>query len=229
MTIAPYRHVPRRPARLLVLLVFLVPVALAAPATVLADTGYEIDLYEREGYERQVDRRTCIAASTAMMLNFAAGRDLGLPQREILRFAQVRDALDDDRQRGSDQLGWAEAATHYSGHGRETWYRWRAFDTRRDALRAAAWTIAWSGRPVGLTVSHGRHAVVMTGFEATADPLEDRDWRLEAVYISDPLGPRHRRYAPVRTSPLNRYRETDATPDYDRAWYGKFVIVLPTW
>ena len=71
------------------LLPLLLLVALAAPSAVQADSDYEMDLYFRAGYERQVDERTCIAASTAMMLNFIARRDLGLGQRAILRFAQA--------------------------------------------------------------------------------------------------------------------------------------------
>jgi hypothetical protein len=201
--------------------------ALAAPATAEADSGYEMDLYFRAGYERQVDSRTCIAASTAMMLNFAAGRDLGLGQRAILRFAQANDGLDDDVQRGSDPLGWSMALTAFSTDVAPVAYEWRAFETEMAALRYAAYAMASTGMPVGLTVAKGRHAVVMTGFEASKNPARAPSWTLRAVYVSDPYGARRARYAPAGTSPLNRYRELDATPELDAAWYGKFVIVVP--
>ena len=45
-----------------------------------AATLYRRDLYQSAGYERQVDSRTCVPASMAMMLNFIAGRDLELNQ-----------------------------------------------------------------------------------------------------------------------------------------------------
>jgi hypothetical protein len=211
------------------LLASLVLAALAAPGVAMADTDYELDLYFRAGYERQVDERTCVAASTAMMLNFAAGRDLGLPQRKILRYAQANDALDDAVQRGSDPLGWSAAASLYSQDSQPMTFEWRAFDTEMEALRYAAQAMARTKTPVGLTVQKGRHAVVMTGFEATAHPLRAESWSLRAVYVSDPYGDRRHRYAPASDSPLNRYRETDATDEYDAAWYGKFVIVVPTW
>ena len=58
-----------------------------------AAADYKKDLYFSGGYERQVDNRTCMAASTAMMLNFIARRDLDLGQLYMLRWAQTRDAL----------------------------------------------------------------------------------------------------------------------------------------
>ena len=210
-----------------VLLPLLLLGALAAPASASADSEYEMDLYFRAGYERQVDSRTCVAASTAMMLNFTAGRDLGLPQRQILRFAQANDALDDDVQRGSDPLGWSAALTSYSTDIDPATYEWRAFETEIEALRYAAFAMATTGKPVGLTVAKGTHAVVMTGFEASKNPARAPSWSLRAVHVSDPYGARRTRYAPAGTSPLNRYRELDATPELDAAWYGKFVIVVP--
>lgn len=202
---------------------------LAAPASALADTEYKLNLYFRDGYERQVDSRTCVAASTAMMLNFIAGRDLDLAQRPILRFAQASDALDDDAQRGSDPLGWSAALTAFSAEVMPVTYEWRAFETKSAALRYAAYAMAWTKLPVGLTTQHGRHAVVMTGFEASKNPAHARKWSLRSVTISDPYGARRTRYAPPKRSPVNRYRELDATSEFDEAWYGKFVIVVPTW
>jgi hypothetical protein len=203
--------------------------AFAMPATAQADSGYEMDLYFRAGYERQVDERTCVAASTAMMLNFITRRDLDLGQRRILRFAQANDGLDDDVQRGSDPLGWSAALTAYSADIAPVTYEWRAFETEMEALRYAALAMASTGKPVGLTTTKGRHAVVMTGFEASKNPARASSWSLRAVLVSDPNGARRARYAPASDSPLNRYRELDATPELDAAWYGKFVIVVPVW
>jgi hypothetical protein len=197
-----------------------------APPNVDA-AGFKKDLYFSGGYERQVDSRTCTAASTAMMLNFIAREDLHLDQRYILRWAQPRDALNDSTQRGSDPLGWSRALTYFSiraGEGPFT-YQWEAYSTEATALKHAAKVIAATNKPVGLLVQNGRHAVVMTGFEATADPRKG-DFRLTYVWISDPYGSSHRRYT-AATSPLNKYLETDATPAYDRAWYGRYVMVVP--
>lgn len=200
-----------------------------APITAAASgsEGYAWDVYFSGGYERQVDSRTCTAAGTAMMMNFLAERDLGLRQLSILRYEQPRDALNDRVQRGSDPLGWSKAATYYSRYtGRPTTYAWQAFTSEYAALKDAAARIARFGKPVGLVVQHGKHAVVMTGFTANHDPNRGDDFKLVAVFVSDPYGRRHVLY-PVADSPLNRYFELDATTTYDRLWYGKYITVAP--
>jgi len=161
-----------------------------------------------------------------MMMNFIAGRDLGLGQMFILRYEQPRDALNDAVQRGSDPLGWARAATYFSSRTpRPTTYAWEAYDSEVVALQRATRQIALTGKPVGLLVSHGTHAVVMTGYTATRNPLHDRFTVLTITY-SDPNGVHHATVA-ATSSPLDRYVQTDATTTYDRLWYGKFIIVAP--
>jgi hypothetical protein len=217
------RHAPR----LAVLVLGLVLFAGLAPTAAIAAEPFTMDVYFRAGYERQVDGRTCTAASAAMMLNFIAGKDLRLSQLGILRYAQPRDALNNAKQRGSDPLGWAKALTHFStraGHGKFS-YEWKSYPSEYTALMHAARLIAYTGKPVGLLIKHGRHAVVMTGFKASGDPREG-DFKLTDVWISDPYGSRHRRY-PVARSPLDKYLELDATKKYDRAWYGRYIIVAP--
>ena len=195
-------------------------------APVTAATPYIRDVYFTAGYERQIDKRTCVPASTAMMLNFIARRDLRLDQMDILRYAQPRDALDDDVQRGTDPLGWAKALTRYAREtDRSFEYRWEAHTTEMAALKRAAYLIALTNMPVGLTILNGRHAVVMTGFEANRDPREG-DFKLIGVRISDPLRQSRVRYG-ASDVPTNKYLERDATSYYDRAWYGKYVIVVP--
>jgi hypothetical protein len=43
---------------------------------------------------------------------------------------------------------------------------------------------------VGLLVWQGRHAWVVTGFEATADPRTNRDAEVTHVWVLDPFYPR---------------------------------------
>jgi hypothetical protein len=189
--------------------------------------GPNRDVYFAAGYEHQVDSRTCTAASTAMMMNFIARRDLNLSQLAILRYEQPRDALQDSVQRGSDPLGWSRAASYYSRWtGRTTTYDWRAYGSANTALRLAARQIAITGKPVGLLVWHGRHAMVMTGFTASADPSRTTSFTLYTIWVSDPYGSPHREY-PATASPLNSYLQTDATPYYDRAWYGHYIVIVP--
>jgi hypothetical protein len=161
-----------------------------------------------------------------MMLNFVARRDLRLNQMEILRYAQERDALNDAVQRGSDPLGWSRALTQYATRtGAQFSYNWEAYTTEAAALHRAARQIATTGRPAGIVTMNGRHAVVMTGFESTADPRRG-EFALTHVWISDPIGSWHARYT-ASGSPLDRYLELDATPTYDKHWYGRFVVIVP--
>jgi len=220
----PWRR-PRLPAMAASLLVLgLLASLTASPA---AAAVYTKDVYFDAGYERQVDSRTCTAASSAMMLNFVARRDLKLDQLAILRYAQPRDALVDSKQRGTDPLGWSKALTHFSpeaGKGTIT-YRWEAYTSEYTALKRVARQMAYTNKASGLLVQNGKHAMVMTGFEANRNPIYG-DFTLLAVWVSDPLGDRHRRYVPSE-SPLNKYLELDATSEYDKAWYGKYIIILP--
>jgi hypothetical protein len=161
-----------------------------------------------------------------MMMNFIARRDMNLAQMPILRYEQPRDALNNAVQRGSDPLGWSRAATYYSGYtGRQTTYHWEAYDSELAALKRAARLIAWTGKPVGLLVQHGTHAVVMTGYTASRTPLRDH-FELFTIAFSDPSGARHS-WVAAPSSPLDRYYQLDATTTYDRLWYGKFIIVAP--
>jgi len=218
-----------RPVRLASSLAFAATILLALAARPAeAATIYKVDLYDPAGYERQVDSRTCTAASIAMMANFITHRDLNLEQFAILAYEQPRDALNDAVQRGSDPLGWARGATAFTASvGVPTTYAWVSYDRKNTAFRAAARSIGRFRKPVGLLTDHGRHAVVMTGFEATADPNGGGTWSLLAVYLSDPFGAHHTRYSPPKTSPFNRYWQLDATAAYDRLWYDRFVIVVP--
>ena len=217
------------PARLRrpLLLVPLAAVWLAiGSAPVGAATTYTRDLYFSGSWEQQVDNRTCTAASVAVMENLIARRDLNLNQMTILRYEQPRDALLDSVQRGSDPLGWALAATEFSKRTpRPTTYRWEAYGSKGWALHRAAQQLALTGKPVGLLVQHGQHAVVMTGFSSSGDPKHGT-FSVLSVSISDPNGWHHRNSS-VAGSPLNTYLELDATPTYDKAWYGKYVIVVP--
>lgn len=216
----------RRLALALPLLLTLVAIGGAGPAQTTAASGYAYDTYFWSAYERQVDNRTCVAASTAMMMNILNGRDLNLNQLTILRYAQPRDALDDSVQRGSDPLGWAKAATYFSRYTiRPTTYRWEAYATESAALRRAATQITRYGKSVGLLVQHGRHAVVMTGFTANRSPSSG-SFKVTGIWYSDPLGTRHS-YVAASDSPLNSYLQLDATKTYDEAWYGKYIVIVP--
>lgn len=198
----------------------------ALPMQASAAGDFESETYFSSAYERQIDSRTCVAASTAMMMNILDGSDLNLSQMAILRYAQPRDALNDAVQRGTDPLGWATAATRFSRYTiRPTTYRWEAYSTEAAALRRAATQIVRYGKAVGLLVQNGRHAVVMNGFTSTRNPLNG-SYTVTGVWVSDPLGSKNAYYT-AANSPLNKYLQLDATSEYDEAWYGKYIVIVP--
>ena len=217
----------RRSAVMLAVVAIAALFAPAAAPTARAASTYARDVYFAAGYERQVDSRTCTAAATAMMLNFIARRDLNLGQLYMLRWEQPRDALADSVQRGSDPLGWSRALTYFSSRtGKPTVYAWEAYGSARSALKRAARQIAITGKPVGLLVSHGTHAMVMTGFIASHNPAKNDSFTLYSIWVSDPYGSAHRGYD-ARATPLNAYTQTDATPWYDQQWYGRYIVIVP--
>ena len=66
----------------------------------------------------------------------------------------------------------------------------------------------------------------VTGFTASANPARHAPFTLYTIWVSDPYGAAHRAY-PAVTTPLNTYLETDATPWYDAAWYGRYIVIVP--
>jgi hypothetical protein len=114
-------------------------------------------------------------------------------------------------------------------------------DTIEEAVLTAARAIRLTGKPVGLLMWHGRHAWVMSGFRATADPLEPNAL-VTAALVEDPLYPfgsstwgaspapgsaltpaeLGRQFVPRRSS--NHWPATS----WSAPLAGKYVLVLPT-
>ena len=124
-----------------------------------------------------------------MMLNMIEpGRDRSArTQRRLQNLARTwSGSRPDGRQRqGASVRGWA-AGLNILGAGP---YKLVGDDTIQGALRTAAKAIAETGKPVGLLVWRGRHAWVMSGFTATADPLETDDFRVTAAIVHGPAVP----------------------------------------
>jgi hypothetical protein len=86
-------------------------------------------------------------------------------------------------QDGVDPGGWAAGLRRFV----DARYRVVASDTFGAALRSAVASLRRTNLPVGLTVAHGSHAWVLTGFTATADPLVTDDFRVTSVRVTGPL------------------------------------------
>ena len=66
-------------------------------------------------------------------------------------------------------------------------YQLVASTTFDNAVRSAVLRLRTSGKPVALIVDRGRHAWVLTGFTATADPNGTLGFRVLSVRIVGPL------------------------------------------
>jgi len=113
------------------------------------------------------------------------------------------------------------------------------FATLDEAMTAAARAIASTNRPVGLLVWRGRHAWVMIGFQASADPRNTQNFKVTHAMVLDPLYPGG---SPTwGRSPAPNTRLTSATLGQafvkrrmsttnvvtSSALNGKWVLVLP--
>jgi hypothetical protein len=249
------RAAHRRPLRLAAALVaglvlLPVPPALATgPATgaaprtageASAPKPFRIDLAKDGDYVRQYTFVQCVGASVQMMINMAEpGQDRSRRTQHRLQVLARNTSgprPDGSERQGAGVFGWATALNRLDAGP----YEVVGADSLQQAMRMAARAIVETGRPVGLLVWKGRHAWVMSGFEATRDPRKG-DFRVTRVNILDPLHPHGseiwgRSPAPgssisVRTVGRqfvhrDRHSEWNHLP-WMEALAGKWVMVLP--
>lgn len=189
-----------------------------------------MNLYHWRSYVRQYTGSWCVAASSQMMANMVRLRRSSsawidrwyASQRRIIRYAQANDTL--RWSRGTDPKGWAAALRRYGGGST---YMHRSFTSFGTALRYAAMRMRATGKPVGILAWNGRHAWVLHGFSATADPATTSAFTVTSVRVSGPL---------AGTDPKNRWMSSAAfrvkwgrywQRDGYRGWVGKYVLVAP--
>ena len=132
--------------------------------------------------------------------------------------------------KGAGVMGWATGLT-LAGAGP---YRVVGLPTIDEALLVAARAIASTGRPVGLLMWHGRHAWVMSGFTATADPFAPGA-RITGAIVEDPLyphgsavwGPSPAPGATLSVRTLARQFVPRASSWGTASLAGMYVLVLP--
>jgi hypothetical protein len=195
--------------RLLLAASLLAPaIAVSAPvAPALAEESvaapFGIDLAGRTDFVAQANFVQCVGASMQMMLNILDLQD-DRSARTQLRFQNLARELsgptrDGFRRNGASVRGWTAGLNELDAGP----YRLVGAASLNEALRLAASSIRETGKPVGLLVWGGRHAWVMSGFKATADPRKTSDFRVTAAVVLDPLYP----YGSSRWGPSPRPRE----------------------
>jgi len=150
---------------------------------------YSMVLGRRADFVAQANFVQCVGASMQMMINIIEpGRDrTSSTQLRLQNLARRWSPPRPDgvQRKGASVDGWATGLT-ILGVGP---YKLVGTTSLQAALRTAATAIRETGKPVGLLVWRGRHAWVMSGFTATADPLTARSFTVTGVNVHDPLYP----------------------------------------
>jgi hypothetical protein len=148
-----------------------------------------LDLAGRRDYVAQTNLVQCVGASVQMMLNIIKpGVDRTAAYQHRLQ-VQAR-SLSGPTPPGFVRSGagvWGWAATLPRRGGGE--YRVVGANNLRQAMRLAARAIHEQRRPVGLLVWRGRHAWVMSGYQAVVDRKSPGGFRVTRANILDPLHP----------------------------------------
>jgi hypothetical protein len=180
----------RSAARLLIGALIALQGLVVAPLPVAAaDTGYTLDLAGNGDFVAQKNFVQCVGASMQMMLNIMSEKNDGsaATQLQLQKLARnlsgpKRDGFE---RQGASVRGWMGGLNDL-GAGP---YRLLGTTTLDGALELAAKAIRTTGKPVGLLMWRGRHAWVMSGFQATADPLATDEFDVTAAIVLDPLYP----------------------------------------
>jgi hypothetical protein len=179
---------PRPRARFAaVLLLAGLVLGLVAPVATLGAQSYKLNLYSQGVFTTQYTWTWCVGASAQAMLNIIKDTEnhSRSKQKQLVQYAMNHDEHAGN-QGGSDAVGLAATLRHHGGGSYSP-----VFSTSyRQAVRRAVKAIRATGKPVGLLVMGGRHAWVLNGFEATADPAATNNFEVTHVYVMGPLYPK---------------------------------------
>jgi hypothetical protein len=144
-----------------------------------------IDLYRRGVFTTQKTWLWCTAADVQIMRNIVdhAADHSRASQERYFTAMRAHDRYDIPLKDGVDPAGWAYGLRQFVD-GR---YRLVASGSFDAALRSAVTNLRKTNRPVGITVAHGDHAWVLTGFSATADPATTTHFTVTSVRVVGPL------------------------------------------
>lgn len=231
----------RRPRLRLVALAAAAILGLSAVAVGPAGAagGVRVDVSTPSDYVAQTNFVQCVGASMQMMLNIigdtndrSAATQASL--QSLARTLSGPNRIGRQRQ-GASVRGWAGGLNQLDAGP----YRLVGTTTLEEALRLSAEAIRQTGKPVGLLVWRGRHAWVMGGFVATADPAVTTDYRVTHAIVLDPLYPhgstRWGPSPPPRTAlpvaDVGRQFVPRGTSSRSLSWMssfaGKYVMVVP--
>lgn len=202
------------------------PVPLPAPPRL----SYLSDFATAGSYVGQFDYVQCVGASVQMMRNMILDTSDHSPSIQRLLWYRARHWSRYTGDGGADPFGWAAVLTYTSAGP----YRVYAGQSVTATLHAIARAMAFSGRPVGVTVWRGSHAWVISGVTATNDPARTDNFTVMQVSVTDPLWTllRHRHGILAPSSWLTVAQFAAAFLPYhdasrNAAIQGRYVAILP--
>jgi hypothetical protein len=156
----------------------------AEPTPQIEDGPYAMNLFRKGDFVEQYTFEWCVGASLQMMRNLTDAKVTRSRSTQRDYWELARD-LSHSPFGGANPRGWT-AALNELGYGP---YTLVSVPKYSEALRVAATAMRETGRPVGLVMWRGRHAWVMSGFTANADPRAGDDFKVTGVRVLDPLYP----------------------------------------
>jgi hypothetical protein len=209
------------------------PLALAAPpAALLPAWDGSIDLYRDGVFTTQKSWLWCTAAGVQIVRNIVE-RDndhSASGQRRYFDWMRGKNHYDLPLSAGIDPQGWTAGLRHFI----DDRYRLVASRSFGAGLKAAAANLRRTGLPVALTVSRGNHGWILTGFEATADPLLTDDFEVTSVRVVGPLfglqskdGYDMRPDKKLTTAELRRFFTPWRYAPMAMIWDGRYVSIQP--
>ena len=176
--------------------------------------GWEtFDVYRPGVYSQQATWTWCTAASVQIIGNilFDGTDHSSAQQRQFFDYMRASNRYQQPSHRGVDPQGFLAGLQHFVD-ARYTLVASATFDA---AVRSAVTRLRQTGEPVALIVAAGRHAWVLTGFTATADPARTTNFQVVSVRVVGPLYGRQT---------INGY---DAPPDTSLSYTALRRFLLP--
>ncbi len=192
-----------------------------------------IDLYRTGVFTTQKTWLWCTAADVQIIRNIVdhqADHSTATQQRAF-DYMRAHNRYAIPVTDGVDPAGWTAGLRHFV----DSRYRLVASGTFDSALRSAVTNLRRTNLPVAITVSHGNHAWVLTGFTATADPATTTRFTVTSVRVVGPLwGLQSRTYGydmrpdmKLTPSQLKGFFTPWHYAGVKMAWEGRWVSVQP--
>ena len=156
----------------------------AEAAALPAWTG-GVNLYRNGTFTTQKSWLWCTAAGVQIVRNIVDRKTdhTTAGQRRYFDWMRARNRYDLPLSAGVDAAGWTAGLRHFV----DDRYRLVSSRTFDSALRSAVTRLRLTNLPVALTVSHGNHGWILTGFRATADPAKTTSFTVTSVRVTGPL------------------------------------------